>query len=327
MDAAHKTSDAKGLERNKLTQATFRPESVTVTPAQLIQLRKLMQELGIPCQPQEELQKAMLLLEELKSRADRAGGDAPKPAVSDKAHLNQLEKLAGNSLLAQLHADRDKLLADAQAWQQAAQVIDKRWPNWLQLTRLLAQAKELGPYADLAQEAQAITEQRALLANPDPVQALLDKTTDLLRRSLNHHIQAYQDEYTQRLSSLQADAAWRKLSAADQAAVLTECGLAPAAMPDMSSAAALEQALNDCPLARWADKREALASRFEQARQKAVQRVTPQATPVQLPRRVLYSPDELRAWLAEVKALLKKTARTRPGVPLRCIYLRRYMVF
>jgi hypothetical protein len=306
LDAAHKAVDAKGLERNKLTQASFKPESVTVSPVQLIQLRKLMQEVGIACQPQEELQKAMLLLEELKSRAAKAGGEAPKPAVPDVTHLNQLEQLAGNALLVQLHTDKDKLLADANAWQQAGQAIDKRWPNWIQLSDLLNQAKELGPHEELAEEAKAIADQRALLSTPDPVQALLEKTVDLLRRSLNHHVQSFQDEYTARLSALQADKSWQKLSATDQTAILKEGGLEQAQVPDMSSAAALEQALDDCPLARWADKREALANRFDQARQKAVQKVTPKAMPVQLPRRVLSSQDELKAWLDEVEKLLKE---------------------
>lgn len=306
LDAAHKAVDAKGLERNKLTQASFKPESVTVSPVQLIQLRKLMQEVGIACQPQEELQKAMLLLEELKSRAAKAGGEAPKPAVPDVTHLNQLEQLAGNALLVQLHAGRDKLLADANAWQQAGQAIAKRWPHWIQLSELLNQAKDLSPHGELAKEAKAIADQRALLSTPDPVQALLEKTVDLLRLSLNHHVQAFQDEYTARLSALQTDESWQKLGAADQTALLKEGGLEPAQVPDMSSAAALEQALDDCPLARWADKREALANRFDQARQKAVQKVTPKAMPVQLPRRVLSSQDELKAWLDEVEKLLKE---------------------
>lgn len=306
LDAAHKAVDAKGLERNKLTQASFKPESVTVSPVQLIQLRKLMQEVGIACQPQEELQKAMLLLEELKSRAAKAGGEAPKPAVPDVTHLNQLEQLAGNALLVQLHSDRDKLLADANAWQQAGLAIDKRWPNWIQLSDLLNQAKDLGPHEELAGESKAIADQRALLSNPDPVQALLEKTVNLLRLSLNHHVQAFQDEYTKRLTGLQSDESWQKLGAADQTALLKEGGLEPAQVPDMSSAAALEQALDDCPLARWADKREALANRFDQARQKAVQKVTPKAMPVQLPRRVLSSQDELKAWLDEVEKLLKE---------------------
>ncbi|MHB1678799.1 MAG: hypothetical protein ACYCSS_14935, partial [Sulfuriferula sp.] len=187
-----------------------------------------------------------------------------------------------------------------------------RWPNWVQLTSLLAQAKELGPYAALAEEASAITEQRALLSNPDPVQALLDKTTDLLRRSLNHHVQGFQDEYTKRLSNLQADDSWKKLPAADRTTVFKECGLEPAELPNMSSALALEQALEDCPLARWTDRREALAGRFEQARQKAVQLVTPKAMPVQLPRRVLNSPDELKAWLDEVEKLIEKQLEQGP---------------
>lgn len=164
-----------------------------------------------------------------------------------------------------MHADRDKLLAHGQAWLQAGKIIEKRWPNWVQLTDLLHQAKELGPHAELAAEASAISEQRALLSNPDPVQALLGKTTDLLRLSLNHHVQAFQDDFTNRLASLQSDESWLKLTAADQTALFMKNGLKPAEVPDMSSATALEQALDDCPLARWADKREALANRFDQA--------------------------------------------------------------
>ncbi len=42
----------------------------------------------------------MLLLEELKARAAKAGSVDPKPANSDVAHLNELEQLTGNALLA-----------------------------------------------------------------------------------------------------------------------------------------------------------------------------------------------------------------------------------
>lgn len=315
LDAAHKAVDAKGLERNKLTQASFKPESVTVSPVQLIQLRKLMQEVGIACQPQEELQKAMLLLEELKSRAARAGGEAPKPAVPNVTHLNQLEQLAGNALLVQLHADRDKLLADANLWQQAGLAIAKRWPHWLQLSDLLRLARDLGPHAELTEEAQAIADQRALLSTPDPVQALLDKTVDLLRRALNHQVQSFQDAYTQHLNALQTDESWRKLGAADQSAILKEGALEPPQVPDMSSATALEQALDDCPLARWVDKREALANRFDQAGLAAARKLMPSIRRVSLPSRPLNSPAEVKTWLEEAEAALLKQLEQGPVIP------------
>ena len=44
-DATHKAVDAKGLERNRLTQATFKPESVTITlridPRMLARIKRL----------------------------------------------------------------------------------------------------------------------------------------------------------------------------------------------------------------------------------------------------------------------------------------------
>ncbi len=47
--------DAKSLERSKITQTTFKAETVTISAAQFIQVRKLLQDTGISCKPGEEL--------------------------------------------------------------------------------------------------------------------------------------------------------------------------------------------------------------------------------------------------------------------------------
>ena len=48
-DATGKPVDAKSLDRNKLTQASFRQEMVTISPVQKIKIRGLFTTLGVPC--------------------------------------------------------------------------------------------------------------------------------------------------------------------------------------------------------------------------------------------------------------------------------------
>ncbi len=55
----------------------------------------------------------------------------------------------------------------------------------------------------------------------------------------------------------------------------------------------LEQALDDCSLAHWADRREALANRSDQARLAAARKLMPTVRRVSLPSRPLNSADEV----------------------------------
>jgi hypothetical protein len=185
-----KQVDAKGLERRQITLCTFKPQTVTVSPVEKIQIRKVFQEAGVGCQPGQETDKAPELLRVLRELATKAGGEAPKPAVPDQKPLEDLGALAGNGLLAELHSQRHLLIGNIQDWKATGAQIGKRWPVWTLLQDLLGHAKDLGPYKELAGEAKEIKKQRALLADHDPVEALLDKTVDLLRTSLNHHVDA-----------------------------------------------------------------------------------------------------------------------------------------
>ncbi|MCK7579547.1 MAG: hypothetical protein MZV65_30115 [Chromatiales bacterium] len=83
-DAGAKPVDAKNLDRNKLTQASFQPESITLIPPQLIKIRQLFNTLGVPCQPKEESAKVLALLTKLREQAASAGGAAPAPPAPSR---------------------------------------------------------------------------------------------------------------------------------------------------------------------------------------------------------------------------------------------------
>jgi len=229
-----KVVDAKGLERRQITQSSFKPETVTISPVQKIQIRKVFQAASVGCQPGQEIDKAPELLRTLRELAGKAGGEAPKPGVPDQTLLDNLGALAGNALLAELYSQRDTLIGNSKDWKATGERIAKRWPVWTLLEYLLGYAKDLGPYKELEDEADEIRKQRALLADHDPVQALLDKTVDLLRNSLNHHVDSYRQTFDAEMAVLAQDTDWQKLTPEQRQAMFAKHGLHEVSHPSPS---------------------------------------------------------------------------------------------
>jgi len=300
-----KPVDAKGLERRQITQCSFKPETVTITPVQKIQIRKVFQAAGVGCQPGQEIDKAPELLCRLRELAAKAGGEAPRPKVPGQQQLSDLEALTGNALLAELFSQRATLIQHSQDWQATGEQISQRWPNWTQLQTLLSHAKDLAPYPALAAEAEQIQQQRALLAEHDPVQALLDKTVDLLRASLNHQRDAYQGSYQTELAALEQDSHWLALDPEQRQAMLASHNLNGGLALDLSSLDSILDELESCSLAQWPDRTQALKGRFEQARMDAARLLEPKVQRVDLPRRTLTDEAELADWLAEAEARIR----------------------
>lgn len=303
-DTAHKAVDAKSLERSKLTQAFFEPESVNITPIQKIKIRTLFQNLGIGCQPGEELAKAPAFIDKVKSLAAAAGGPAPQPEPPSAKAITALEQASGNGLLLELVSKADELTALAKQWEQTAQLIQKRLPLWNQLDALLDYASSLGPYADLKAEVAAISAQRSLLTDPDPVRPVLERATDTLRKALTAKLDAYRAEHEAQMAQLEADSNWQKLDGEKRAELIRAHHIDPPVTLDLSTAEKLADALDDCDLQRWIERTQALTTRFAAVRMDTAKLLKPNVVQVKLPQRTLNDVDEVMAWLAEVEQLL-----------------------
>ncbi|MGT2456526.1 BREX system P-loop protein BrxC [Cupriavidus basilensis] len=310
-DATSKPVDAKSLDRAKLTQTAFQRESVNITPPQLIKIRSLFSKVGVPCQPKEELAKVPALLAKLREQAARAGGSAPAPETPKLALFESIEGQSGNAQLLALFDGFDEIVGLSKSWTQIADAIAKRLPVWRQLTELLRHAKGLGPYAALKAELDAIEAQRSLLAEPDMVRPLLDKVVDLLRQALKAKLEAFQQTFSQHQAQLQADADWAKLTDAQRTELSQNHHMVPPIAVALGTPEQLQDALDECDLEHWAAKTQALSNRFEVARHAAVQLLKPNVVHVTVPRRTLNDEGELKAWLAEVEALL--TAKLKLG--------------
>jgi len=206
----------------------------------------------------------------------------------------------------------DLLQSLSKEWGQTAEAIAKRLPVWGQLKELLRHAQTLGPYAALKSELDAIETQRSLLADPDAVRPLLDKTVDLLRQALNAKLDAFGQAYAQQQSQLFADAEWNKLTDAQRQDLTAKHHLSAPDAVQLSTPEQLQDALDDCDLDHWVSKTQALPSRFEAARHAAVQLLKPNVVQVSLPKRTLNDEAELQAWLTQVEALLSDKLKQGP---------------
>jgi hypothetical protein len=311
-DASNRPVDVRSLDRARLTQATFQRESITITPPQLIKIRQLFSQVGVPCQPKEEQAKVPALLAKFRDQATKAGGPAPAPESPKLTAIEAVEAQSGNAQLLELFNRYDELLALSKDWVLTAEAISKRLPIWGQLKELLRHAQTLGPYPNLKSELDAIETQRSLLVDPDAVRPLLDSTVDLLRQALNAKLDAFGQAHAQQQSQLFADADWSKLTEAQRQDLIIKHSLTAPVTVQLSTPEQLQDALDDCDLDHWVSKSQALPSRFDAARHAAVQLLKPNVIQVSLPKRTLNDEAELKAWLTQVEVLLSEKLKQGP---------------
>ncbi len=303
-DAAGKPVDARELARGKLPRTTFRVESTTISLVEVLAIRKLMHEIGIPCKPKEEARAIAAMIEEMTRRAERAGGEPPRPPRPPVAFYQDLQSLTGNDQMLEVYTHREKIAEEADAWAHRAREIEKRAPRWEAMQTLLAHAEDLPAAAEIRKQADAIYDQRLLLADPDPLTDPCDKAASLLRDALNKARDAFQANHEAEMGALAENDNWIRLDPDRQREVLADQGLAH--VPDIETGAEKEilRTLEATPLGAWTDRTDALAGRFKKTRSAAARLLEPEVRSIDLPGRTLRDESDVREWLKEVEALL-----------------------
>ena len=305
--------DAAGLERKHLTQARFEVENVTLSTAQKLAVRKLLTE-TIGCKPGEEDSKVPEFLQFARDLAQKAGGPVPQPHQPDTARIDEIASEAGNSRMVKLYDYKDDILADIKQWQSQQEGIEKRTPNWNNLKTLTSLSRGMSFYDGLNAEVLAIENGRRLLDIPDPVENLVNDTTDNLRGAIQHHFDEYKATYEQELIAIETDANWVKLEPAKQTELLTRRGIKLPKQPTLNSTSDVIDALDVCTLEQWNDRREALKNKFESAREEAAQLLMPKAVRAQLPRATLETADDIEVWLGKAKQELEEKLKQGPVI-------------
>lgn len=302
------------LERKAIGKALFKVESATVSTAQRIQIRKLLQKADIAARQGEELGSVPPFLQHMMDLADKAGGEAPKPARPDTTSLDDIRLASGNEQLLALFNRREELGSNIDAWTALGRRIAERWPGWHDVTCLMAHAANLSSAETLQAQVETIKQQRLLIEEPDPVAPLLASLTQLLREELNRLQNDYSARHEEGMKRLSGDANWRQLTPEQRHQLLSEQSLHDAARPkvEVQSASDVLATLDRCNLSMFADRVAAMPARFDNVVREAAELCEPQTQFIQIPRRMLKTDEDISAWLEEVEQRLKTALENGP---------------
>jgi hypothetical protein len=257
----------------------------------------------IKCKPDDAETEAPRHVARLKEAFFRLAGPAPRPAPTLPALLDDLDKLSGKDLVKRVAVEEravQQLAEDLEA--QEARIKDRE-PRWLDLGRLVGYLDGDATAEALKRERQAVLDGRHLLAEQDPVPALVLRAADALRAALNQAYAAYGTHFQAGVQDLQQQADWQRLPEADQASILAQAGLsAPEAAPVVGSLQELLASLAQCTPQRWQERQDAIAGKIGQARAACAKKLEPQVQPYHAPQRMVRNEAELDAWLVEVRA-------------------------
>lgn len=313
-DERGQTIDPKDLERKAIGKVIFKVESANVTVAQRIQIRKLLQKVGLGAKQGEELAYAPAFLQKLQELADRAGGEAPKPARPDTTSLEEIRLTAGNEQLLALYNRREELTQAIDDWTKLAEQIETRWPSWLTLKRLMGHAYGIQDAEAVLAQVAHIELQRQLLEEPDLIGPLAANLTQLLRDELNRLDQEYQALHTKGMERLDADSNWRQLEPEQRYQLMSTQSLQEAARPKVKvqSTSDILATLDSVSLTTFTDRVAAMAARFQKVLEDAAELLEPEVQFVQIPRRTLKTPEDIDVWTEEVKSQLKGALKKGP---------------
>lgn len=306
--------EPSALERKSIGKTLFKVESANVTTPQRIQIRKVLQKVGVSAKQGEELAHVPSFLQKVSDLADKAGGEAPKPERPDTRFLDDIRLTTGNEQLLALYNCREQLVQSIEHWEKLAEQIQQRWPSWMVLKRLVNHASALADAEVYRAQVDTIEQQRQLLEEPDPINPLITSLTQSLREALNTLNQDYQARHEQGMKRLEADGNWKQLEPEQRNQLLSEQKLTLADQPKVAVQSTDEvlNTLDQCSLAMFADRVAALPSRFDNVAVAAAELCEPEIQFVSVPRRTLKTEADVDAWAEEVKDQLKTALEKGP---------------
>ncbi|MCY4268706.1 MAG: BREX system P-loop protein BrxC [Gammaproteobacteria bacterium] len=313
-DERGQTLDPKALERKAIGKAWFKVESATLTTKQRIQIRKLLQNAGLSARQGEESGSVDDFLEKLRKLAEQAGGEAPKPLCPDTSPLEEIRLMAGNEQLLALYKQREELGNNISIWTELGNTIEKRWPNWVELRHLAAQARELKDFNVIESQIATIEQQRQLLAAPDPVAPLAANLTQLLRDELNRLKEEYDSHHRQGMLRLDDNDNWKQLQQEQRNNLLSEKHLTVSRQPsiEVKSTSDVLATLGRHNLSTLDALVAALPSRFDNVATRAAKLCEPKVQFVDLPTQIMKTTEEIDAWAEDAKARLKAALAKGP---------------
>lgn len=306
------------LKVAKINQATFKKEIHILGAKDKIAIRKLLQDAGITCPPNQEIfPHTNEYLDKLKTLAAQVSGDAPRPEPINVDFIKEIENKDGNERLIDILQQKDMLQAKFTEWTAKAKLVNDREPQWSLLADLINHAPDEPDMEPFKKETAAIRDNRLLLQEPDLIQPILTAISDKLLTILNKRKEQYNVLYDIRMADLQANEYFKKLTPEQKHSLLARHQLLVKPEIKALDAHALLLQLNKATLYTWDTKIAALPGQFQSALEEAILLSAPQAKTFSLPRKTITSQAEIDSYLSELKTELETLLKESSSIILK----------
>ncbi len=302
------------LPQNQLGTVSFYVDVPPLDVQQRLNLKALFQKAGITTQNGKESEAAGEALKKLLALAESTGGAAPRPETPDTQGVSALQMLSGNAQLLKIHEQKDDLAAKLAAWKKSADAITKRWPAWDRLLGFQGYAAGLPEAEACAVSIAAIAEGRRLLAEPDPVPALIMQLTTALRIALGKLQDDLAAAFKAGEGKLAASPVWAGRTDEQRATIATACQLTPPPKAAIGTDDEILAALQARSLTDRRNLLDAVPQRFARALEEAGKLATPDAVRVTLPTAIIKTPADLDQWLAGVRQQVETKLKDGPVI-------------
>jgi len=314
----HISTNETDLKVAKINQASFKKEVHILSAKDKIAIRKLLQDAGITCPPNQEIfPYSNDYLDKLKTLAGQVGGDAPRPEPISIDFIKEIENKEGNERLLDILQQKDTLQRKYTDWNAKAKLVSNREPKWNLLVDLISHAPDEPEIDKLKTEASAIKDNRLLLQEPDLVQPILTALADKVLIVLNNRKEQYNSLYDSLMNNLQANPFFSKLTPEQKHSILAKHQLLVKPEIKMLDPNALLNQLNKASLYNWDTKLAALPGQFQSALEGAILLSAPQAKTYSLPRKTISSQVELDNYISELKSELEKLLNESSSIILK----------
>ena len=301
------------VTQDRLGKFTFAREHTVVTASHRLQLRKLVTDAGLSCKPGEEPEALARFLAALLALGEKAGGAAPRPPVPDLTAVSSIESLSGNERLLAASDHKDELAALWTEWEARGKKIETRMAEWERLQGLMQRGASLDEAEDAAKQAQAISDDRTLLVDPDPLSSLVASMTDTLRQAVRASVERYTKALDHGMNQLKTAPEFAAVSADTWEGVIQSCQLQAPPELHLGTEAEVIAAVESMPLSTLSDRVDAFQGRLAKARQLLATAVAPKAVSYSPPQRLIKSAEEAEAYVGEIRdALLKAIEAGNP---------------
>ena len=306
---------AGNLDQTKIKKAEFRQVTRVISAREKLALCALFQSAGVGAKSSDDLEsKSRDFIDAMLGLASHAGGEAPLPPSPDTQSILDLRNHAGNERLGKLLEQESELKTLAKQWRELGELTEKRLPNWKTLDRMLRYASDLPGVEEIQSSADGVRTNRLLLDTSDHVSGLVKKCAELLRASVTTAHATLKNTHDEQMALLPKSDVWTKLTADQQACVLSSNGITDIAAIKVGTDDELLRTLDSTPLSSWGDKSAAIPGRFSAALAQAGKLLEPKLQQVRLTSGTLRTPDDVKQWLSEQERIIVEKLKSGPVI-------------